>query len=57
VAAGAKVRAGAPLVTLEAMKMEHVMAAPADARVKAVHVVAGEQVAPGKLLIELEADA
>jgi geranyl-CoA carboxylase alpha subunit len=54
VKAGDVVVAGAPLVTLEAMKMEHVMAAPAAARVKAVHVAPGEQVAPGRLLVELE---
>jgi geranyl-CoA carboxylase alpha subunit len=53
-APGARVKAGAPLVTLEAMKMEHVMTAPAEARVKAVHVAPGEQVAPGRVLVELE---
>jgi geranyl-CoA carboxylase alpha subunit len=51
---GASVKAGDALVTLEAMKMEHVSAAPADARVKAVTVSVGEQVAPGQVLVELE---
>jgi biotin carboxyl carrier protein len=52
--AGDTVAAGGALVVLEAMKMEHGLAAPADARVKAVHVAPGAQVAPGHLLIELE---
>jgi geranyl-CoA carboxylase alpha subunit len=54
VKAGAAVKAGDALVTVEAMKMEHVMTAPADARVKAIGVAVGEQVAPGQVLIELE---
>ncbi|MDX2233689.1 MAG: biotin carboxylase N-terminal domain-containing protein [Hyphomonadaceae bacterium] len=53
---GARVAAGTPLVTLEAMKMEHVMVALADARVAAVHVTAGEQVAPGRVLVDLAPD-
>jgi len=43
---------GAPLVVLEAMKMEHTLAAPAALRVTAVHVAKGAQVAPGTLLVE-----
>jgi len=39
---------------LEAMKMEHGLDFLVDVKVKAVHVAAGEQVAPGKLLMELE---
>lgn len=54
VEAGALVKGGDALVTLEAMKMEHVMTAPASGRVKAVGVSVGEQVAPGQLLVELE---
>ncbi len=53
---GARVKAGEALVTLEAMKMEHVMAAPVAARVKAINVAVGEQVAPGRVLVELEPD-
>ena len=53
--AGDSVAAGATLVVLEAMKMEHALCAPAASRVKAVHVAAGAQVAPGHLLVELEA--
>jgi len=56
VKAGARVKAGDALMTLEAMKMEHVIAAPADARVKAVLARTGEQVAPGQVLVELEAE-
>jgi len=52
--AGQRVEAGAALVVLEAMKMEHALAAPAAMLVKAVHVAAGAQVAPGQLLVELE---
>lgn len=51
---GASVKAGDALVTLEAMKMEHVMAAPAAARVKSIVVAVGDQVAPGQVLVELE---
>ena len=46
--------AGKMLVVLEAMKMEHGLAAPARVRVKSVHVAAGAQVAPGQLLVEFE---
>jgi biotin carboxyl carrier protein len=49
------VEAGSALVVLEAMKMEHGLRAPARGRVRAVHVAPGAQVAPGHLLIELEA--
>ena len=52
---GDKVEAGGALVVLEAMKMEHTLAAPATLRVKSVHVVKGAQVAPGNLLMEFEA--
>jgi biotin carboxyl carrier protein len=40
---------------LEAMKMEHTLAAPAALRVSAVHVAKGAQVVPGELLMEFEA--
>ena len=36
------------------MKMEHALSVPQAARVKAVHVAPGAQVAPGQLLVELE---
>jgi biotin carboxyl carrier protein len=54
---GEAVSQGAALVVLEAMKMEHTLAAPADLRVTAVHVARGAQVAPGKVLMEFERGA
>jgi geranyl-CoA carboxylase alpha subunit len=47
------VRTGQPLVTLEAMKMEHVHAAPCDGRVAALAAVVGASVAAGAVLVEL----
>ena len=51
---GAKVKKGAPLLILEAMKMEHTITAPADGLVKEIRYVAGEQVLEGAELIRLE---
>ena len=51
---GDSVAAGAALLVLEAMKMEHALTARAAGKVKAVHVEAGVQVAPGRLLVELD---
>jgi 3-methylcrotonyl-CoA carboxylase alpha subunit len=53
---GAKVETGAPLLLLEAMKMEHTVAAPARGTVKAVRCKAGDQVVEGAELIEFEAE-
>ena len=53
VEAGQRVRARQPLVILEAMKMEHVLEAPADAAVSRLMCRAGDAVAEGQLLIEL----
>jgi geranyl-CoA carboxylase alpha subunit len=50
---GDRVRRGVPLLTLEAMKMEHVLTAPLDGTVAAVHVAAGDQVGPGRVLVEV----
>jgi len=52
--AGAKVRKGAPLATLEAMKMEHALAAPFDGVVAEVQVRPGDQVSEGALLVRLD---
>ncbi|HUK04350.1 MAG TPA: acetyl/propionyl/methylcrotonyl-CoA carboxylase subunit alpha [Burkholderiales bacterium] len=52
---GARVAKGAPLMILEAMKMEHTIAAPHDGAVAAIHFKAGEQVAEGAELLRLEA--
>ena len=43
-----------PLLVLEAMKMETPVVSPYDGVVKAVHVQAGDRVAGGALLVELE---
>ena len=51
VEAGQRVSRGAPLLILEAMKMEHTIAAPADGVVETVHFRVGEQVDEGVELI------
>jgi acetyl/propionyl-CoA carboxylase alpha subunit len=53
VGAGATVAAREPLVVLEAMKMETPLVSPYDATVRAVHVVEGDRVAGGAVLVEL----
>jgi len=55
VKAGDKVSKGQPLLVLEAMKMEHTLAAPADGTVKTVRYAVGEQVVEGAELVEFEA--
>jgi 3-methylcrotonyl-CoA carboxylase alpha subunit len=50
------VEKGAPLLILEAMKMEHTIAAPAAGTVKAFRFNVGEQVSDGAELVEFEAD-
>jgi len=52
--AGAKVAKGDALLILEAMKMEHTIAAPKDGVVKEIHFAAGEQVPEGAELVALE---
>jgi propionyl-CoA carboxylase alpha chain len=47
---GAAVTAGAPLLWLEAMKMEHRVTAPADGTLTALHAVPGRQVEMGAVL-------
>jgi len=54
VADGEEVRKGQPLITLEAMKMEHVIRAPRDGRIKRVAAKTGEMVGGGVELVELE---
>ncbi|WP_371749065.1 biotin carboxylase N-terminal domain-containing protein [Streptomyces sp. NBC_00280] len=49
-APGAPVQAGQPLLWLEAMKMEHKIAAPATGTLTALHAVTGQQVEVGTLL-------
>jgi 3-methylcrotonyl-CoA carboxylase alpha subunit len=56
VQAGARVEKGAPLVILEAMKMEHTITAPRAGTVSEIRHAAGEQVAEGSELIVLSED-
>ncbi|MCA8927293.1 MAG: biotin/lipoyl-binding protein, partial [Alphaproteobacteria bacterium] len=55
VQAGATVKKGAPLLTLEAMKMEHTLSAPADGTVTAMRCGEGDQVDEGVELVAFEA--
>ncbi|HLA16942.1 MAG TPA: biotin carboxylase N-terminal domain-containing protein [Candidatus Limnocylindrales bacterium] len=52
---GAAVEAGAPIATLEAMKMEHVVISPRPGTILATTVAAGDQVARGDALVEIAA--
>lgn len=54
VSEGDEVESGAPLMVLEAMKMEHRIVAATDGTVTAVHFNPGDQVAQGAVLLELE---
>ena len=56
-AVGDVVQAGQPVVTLEAMKMEHIHAAPCSGRLVALHVKTGDQVASQRVVAEIEAAA
>jgi 3-methylcrotonyl-CoA carboxylase alpha subunit len=50
---GDSVEKGAPLVVLEAMKMEHTIAAPAAGVVVAVNYGVGDRVAEGADLVDV----
>jgi len=50
----ASVEPGTPLLIMEAMKMEHVLRAPARGTVRAFLAAVGEQVIEGATLIEFE---
>jgi 3-methylcrotonyl-CoA carboxylase alpha subunit len=52
---GDVVSKNAPLVTMEAMKMEHALRAPFDGAVTALNVSEGDQVSEGTVLVRLEA--
>lgn len=53
---GDTVKRGAPLLILEAMKMEHTLIAPTDGVVKKFAAVEGEQVSEGAVLAVVEAE-
>ena len=53
---GDRVEKGAPLLILEAMKMEHTITAPAAGTVKAFRFAVGDQVGDGAELVEFEAE-
>ncbi|MDH4114378.1 MAG: acetyl/propionyl/methylcrotonyl-CoA carboxylase subunit alpha [Burkholderiaceae bacterium] len=52
--AGARVERGAPLLVMEAMKMEHTIVAPADGVVAEVLFAVGDQVDEGAELVRIE---
>ncbi|MBP7565851.1 MAG: acetyl/propionyl/methylcrotonyl-CoA carboxylase subunit alpha [Burkholderiaceae bacterium] len=54
VKAGDKVAKGQPLAVMEAMKMEHTIAAPADGEVEELLYAPGDQVAEGAALLRLQ---
>jgi 3-methylcrotonyl-CoA carboxylase alpha subunit len=51
----AVVKKGQPLVIIEAMKMEHVIAAPRDGTVESVARAVGDVVQEGVVLVSLKA--
>jgi geranyl-CoA carboxylase alpha subunit len=51
---GDRIEAGRPVLTLEAMKMEHVHVAGIAGKVAAVDVTEGQQVSTGQILVEIE---
>ncbi|MFM1766141.1 MAG: Acetyl-/propionyl-coenzyme carboxylase alpha chain, partial [Pseudomonadota bacterium] len=53
VKAGDKVKAGQTLAVMEAMKMEHTIAAPKDGEVKELLYAPGDQIAEGAELLKL----
>ena len=54
VKAGDSVSRGAPLIALEAMKMEHTLSAPGDLKVSDVLAAVGDQVEGGAALVVFE---
>ena len=52
VTAGETVKAGAPLLIMEAMKMEHTLRASADVEVASLHCASDDMVQPDQLLME-----
>jgi 3-methylcrotonyl-CoA carboxylase alpha subunit len=54
---GASVEKGAPLLIMEAMKMEHTISAPAKGKVEALNYAVGDQVAEGAQLLSFAPEA
>ena len=54
---GEQVTAGQPVMTLEAMKMEHVHTAGVAGTVSSIDVSEGEQVTTGRIVVEIAAVA
>jgi geranyl-CoA carboxylase alpha subunit len=54
VSVGDTVKAGQPVLTLEAMKMEHVHAAPIDGKVVSLAAAMGDQVSAFRVVAEIE---
>jgi 3-methylcrotonyl-CoA carboxylase alpha subunit len=53
VKAGDTVKKGQPLAVMEAMKMEHTIAAPADGVVEELMYAPGDQVSEGSALLKI----
>ncbi len=53
-AVGDKVKAGQPLIWLEAMKMEHTITAPGGGVLAELNVAAGQQVDVGAVLARID---
>jgi biotin carboxyl carrier protein len=54
---GEVVKKGQPLLAIEAMKMEHLVRAPRDGKVRGLRAASGEMVTPGVALVELEEES
>ncbi|HAM97831.1 MAG TPA: hypothetical protein DCQ26_04410 [Marinilabiliales bacterium] len=52
---GREVRAGEPLLILEAMKMQNEIQAPISGKVKKIHVKTGQNVLKDDLMVEIHA--
>jgi len=57
VAAGDAVEEGAPLLLLEAMKMEFSVKAPFAGKIEKIHVLEGQQLSPGDRFLDLKSSA
>jgi 3-methylcrotonyl-CoA carboxylase alpha subunit len=53
---GDTIKRGQAIIVLEAMKMEHTLAAPADTTIEAVNVAAGDQVSEGTTVVSFLAE-